>query len=140
MKNSANLDILRASAVIAVFFCSHFLSLGFRDMLTFAAWGSSSVLDFLRAHESGFNDVYGADQGTGNFYVRRFFRIYPLSVLIIKIVTIFHIPPHACKTTLTVQHLQFVIEHLPDDESNLHACLGPLWSLPLEVRIFRSCR
>ena len=31
--------------------------------------------------------------GTGNFYVRRFFRIYPLSVLIVVIVTIFHIPP-----------------------------------------------
>jgi peptidoglycan/LPS O-acetylase OafA/YrhL len=73
------------------------------------------------------------------FYVRRFFRIYPLSVAVILVVVAAHIPPITWRDddigTITVRSII----------TNLLLCqnlfreppvIGPLWSLPYEVQMY----
>jgi peptidoglycan/LPS O-acetylase OafA/YrhL len=78
-----------------------------------------------------------ADRVSVRFYVRRFFRIYPLSVFCILAVLILHIPsntwerPDTITTQVIVANL-FLVQNLITKVS----VLGPLWSLPYEVQMY----
>jgi peptidoglycan/LPS O-acetylase OafA/YrhL len=73
------------------------------------------------------------------FYVRRFFRIYPLSIVVILVVVAAHIPP------ITWRDDDFAPITLRSIVGNLFLCqnllreppvIGPLWSLPYEVQMY----
>ena len=72
------------------------------------------------------------------FYLRRIFRIYPLSILVVILVSIFHIPDLPFWTSLPGRYSTLNIV------SNLllfHNIIGftvtnPLWSLPYEVQMY----
>lgn len=71
------------------------------------------------------------------FYVRRFFRIYPLSIFCILATIIFHIPSNTWKTPdiITPQVILadlFLVQNLITKIS----VLGPLWSFPYEIQMY----
>jgi peptidoglycan/LPS O-acetylase OafA/YrhL len=74
---------------------------------------------------------------TLRFYVRRFFRIYPLSVFCITLALIFHIPnmtwqtPDVITTGMVFSNLLLV-----QDVFARTSILSPLWSLPYEVQMY----
>lgn len=72
-----------------------------------------------------------------SFAIRRFFRIYPLSIVCVLLVYLFQIPQLPF-----LEHMQF---GLPDLASNLaltmnltgsKPILSPLWSLPIELQMY----
>jgi peptidoglycan/LPS O-acetylase OafA/YrhL len=77
------------------------------------------------------------DQVTLRFYIRRFFRIYPLSVFCVTMAVIFHIPnwprPDAAIITPRVIFANLLlIQNLVTKIS----IIGPLWSLAYEVQMY----
>jgi peptidoglycan/LPS O-acetylase OafA/YrhL len=73
-----------------------------------------------------------------NFYLRRAFRIYPLSIAIVGVILLFGIPvaswpwrPAPLSTTTVVANL-LLVQNLVYAPS----VLGPLWSLPLELQMY----
>jgi len=144
--DSANLDVLRSIAVLMVLFdhlCRHFhhdrvLGLGVVD------WGTFGVLLFF-VHTSLVlmssmqrSSLRGIDL-VKNFYIRRFFRIYPLSILAVLTAVGLHL--HAAGRGLAFgprpQALEFIsnlflIQNLTYSDS----IIGPLWSLPIEVQMY----
>jgi peptidoglycan/LPS O-acetylase OafA/YrhL len=139
---SHNLDLLRAIAVLCVF-TSHFVEqFGVRD---FGSLGRVGVILFFvhtsfvlmgsleRLEETSENDwklVVG-------FWCRRLFRIYPLAMLVVLAIAIFHIPAHpggvyvwiGWKGIVSNLALAQNLTYSPD-------ILGVLWSLPLEVQMY----
>lgn len=73
-----------------------------------------------------------------NFYLRRAFRIYPLSITIVLVVLAFGIPvaswpwrPADTSVTTVLANL-FLVQDLVYSTN----ILGPMWSLPLEVQMY----
>jgi peptidoglycan/LPS O-acetylase OafA/YrhL len=142
-QQSVNLDVLRSVAVMLVV-GSHLtdvLGFGnrFRDIGHIGYWGvflffihTSLVLMMSqeRLHATG-------GRVTARFYIRRAFRIYPLSILTVLAVVLIRIPAFIdppfvplsagafWANILLVQN----IPHLPD-------VIGPFWSLPYEVQMY----
>lgn len=149
MRHSANLDILRSIAIVAVI-VEHFIdalgtNLGY-DNLTVTNFtnnlGAAGVAAFFvhtslvlmysleRMSESG-------NRVSLRFYIRRFFRVYPLSVFTVAMAAILHIPnwprPDADAITprIVVANL-FLVQNLIGKVS----VIGPLWSLAYEVQMY----
>jgi peptidoglycan/LPS O-acetylase OafA/YrhL len=141
--NSRNLDFLRTVAVLCVFTTHliYFLSgtgqslvrgipvylLGQTGVLLFFV---HTALVLMRSMERmrGRNLVV-------NFYVRRIFRIYPLSIVCIGAVLLFRIPVGNLVETFTKNE---IISNLLLVQ-NLHpykSVSAPLWSLPYEVQMY----
>lgn len=136
-----NLDFLRSVAVLLVlldhltrhYHHDRFGSLGFFGVLLFFVH-TSLVLTYSmqRSRLSGSNLVK-------DFYIRRFFRIYPLSILAIFAAVALRL--HADGRGLTlglrpgpgelISNL-FLIQNLTGSAS----IIGPLWSLPYEVQMY----
>lgn len=75
--------------------------------------------------------------GAGNFYLRRFFRIYPLSTLVILLVILFHVPISPAKSFVTPRAFDLVSNFcLTTNLTYSPVVLGPLWSLPLEIQMY----
>jgi peptidoglycan/LPS O-acetylase OafA/YrhL len=72
------------------------------------------------------------------FYLRRAFRIYPLSVLVIFIVITFHIPVASWPWQFTELNWSTVVSNLLLIQNLTYApsVLSPLWSLPLEIQMY----
>ena len=71
------------------------------------------------------------------FYVRRFFRIYPLSIAAIVLALLFHIPSKVWDVIQPVTHAGVVANLLLVQNLWTHQqVLGPLWSLPYEVQMY----
>ncbi|HTW81312.1 MAG TPA: acyltransferase [Terracidiphilus sp.] len=148
MRHSANLDLLRSVAVSVVLLDHLMLTLLRPSPLNepalkfAAALGQAGVLAFF-VHTS-LVLMYSIQrltrtggQVTLRFYVRRFFRIYPLSVFCIALALIFHLPPSPREVRMIVP--------LPVIFSNLLLMqnffgkgdiIGALWSLPYEVQMY----
>src|SRR5277367_3572885 len=94
---SVNLDLLRAVAVLSVYF-SHLAAVFHHH--SFGSLGRFGVIIFfvhtsfvLMASLQRLDTIAGSDRSLAlAFWVRRIFRIYPLSVLFVLLVPIFHIP------------------------------------------------
>ena len=78
-----------------------------------------------------------ADNVTRRFYLRRFFRIYPLSIFCITLALVLHIPNNTWKnadiiTPRIVLSNLLLVQNLITKIS----VIGPLWSLPYEVQMY----
>lgn len=148
-KLSANLDLLRAVAVLLVL-AQHLLSrFGLAAMLGFRLppIGTCGVLLFF-VHTC-LVLMYSMERGglngpvlAGNFYVRRLFRIYPLSILAVLTAVALHLDSGAPG----IQGLSradpvslgrilsnvFLVQNLVKPGSIINV----LWSLPLEVQMY----
>jgi peptidoglycan/LPS O-acetylase OafA/YrhL len=149
-KDNPNLDLLRAVAVsmVLVFHLLRYFgvsSLHHHDLKYLGMGGvlfffvhTSLVLMFslerLQQRHSGF-ELYAS------FLIRRVFRIYPLSILAVAIIVLFHLPLGG----LTAFAFHFVpvtklglISNilLIQNITNTESVLGPLWSLPFEMQMY----
>jgi peptidoglycan/LPS O-acetylase OafA/YrhL len=138
---SANLDFLRSAAVLMVlanhltrhYHFDRFDDIGLFGVLLFFVHTSLVLMHSMhRSPLTGFALVK-------DFYVRRFFRIYPLSILAALTAVALHL--HADGRGLSfgptpsawelVSNL-LLIQNLTYSRS----IIGPLWSLPLEVQMY----
>jgi peptidoglycan/LPS O-acetylase OafA/YrhL len=142
----ANLDILRATAVLLVFFCHLIMALGHLDDPLMKAWGirqlaELGVLIFFIHTSLVLMMSLRRLEGQGNkvlrFYVRRAFRIYPLAMLTVVVALVVRIPPHF-EPTYTEPTVNGVWQNLLLVQNLFHTpdIMGPMWSLPLEVQMY----
>jgi peptidoglycan/LPS O-acetylase OafA/YrhL len=145
----SNLDILRSIAVgcvvvhhltLTLHFYTGFMPVRFLDY--FRALGHAGVLAFF-VHTSlvlmySLERMHRAcGKVTLAFYIRRFFRIYPLAIFAILIALAFHFPsktwgvPDVVTRKVIVANL-LLIQNI----STKKQVLGPLWSLPYEVQMY----
>ena len=138
-----NLDLLRAVAVLCVF-SAHLLnslglcnpgSLGRFGVIIFFVHTSLVLMGSLdRLEKTGLTNKWRL---SGAFYIRRFFRIYPLAVFTVLLTRLLSIPTGPFSTYQWVGTRAFLsnlalTQNLTYDPD----VLGPLWSLPLEVQMY----
>jgi peptidoglycan/LPS O-acetylase OafA/YrhL len=137
---SSNLDFLRAIAVLAVFTRHLMLTmgrspkwgpLGVYGVLLFFVHTSLVLMMSLERIELSAHPLFRT------FYIRRFFRIYPLSIACVAIIVLFHLPlaprenwTHPDSSTILANLL--LCQNL-FYKTNLS---GVLWTLPLEVQMY----
>jgi peptidoglycan/LPS O-acetylase OafA/YrhL len=81
----------------------------------------------------------GAATLFSSFMVRRIFRIYPLSVVVISLVVAFRLPMaelHPGRFVGMPLHPVLVVSNLLLVQSSSHSILGPTWSLPYEMAMY----
>jgi peptidoglycan/LPS O-acetylase OafA/YrhL len=138
---SANLDFLRSAAVLMVLFDhltrhyhhDRFGNIGIFGVLLFFVHTSLVLMySMQRSHLRGSALVK-------DFYIRRLFRIYPLSILAVLTAVALHLhadgrglalgprpgPLELVSNLLLIQNLTFS-----------KSIIGPLWSLPIEVQMY----
>jgi len=139
---SVNLDLLRALAVLAVFFAHlsdvqhnrSFGSLGRFGVVLFFVHTSLVLMASLqrldRPEESPSALAFA-------FWVRRFFRIYPLAVLFVVLVPLFRIPSDPGLPYAWIG-LKAFLSNLALTQNLTYSTniLSPLWSIPLEVQMY----
>jgi peptidoglycan/LPS O-acetylase OafA/YrhL len=139
---SVNLDLLRAIAVMSVFVAHLVSALGYR---TFGSLGRFGVIIFfvhtsfvLMASLQRLDAPSESDSSLATaFWIRRFFRIYPLAVLFVVLVPIFHIPADPGETYAWIGLKGFLANlALVQNMTYSANILSPLWSLPLEVQMY----
>jgi len=138
-EKSHNLDYLRAIAVCSVYI-AHLGYTKFQGM--FEHIGTAGVMLFF-VHTS-LVLLRSLDRsglaGTPRlkwFYIRRVFRIYPLSIVCVALVVVFRIP----EMPLGTFHYFGIIALLADlalvqNITHSRDFLGPLWSLPWEMQMY----
>jgi peptidoglycan/LPS O-acetylase OafA/YrhL len=140
--DSANLDLLRTVAVscVGIAHIGHFITgevseldwhLGQLGVLMFFVHTSLVLMFSLeRTKATGYHLFQ-------NFYLRRAFRIYPLSIVMVLFVYFSHYPPtvEMYRETFSVAEL---ITNLTLTQNLFYHrdLLGVLWSLPLEVQMY----
>ena len=149
MRHSANLDILRTLAVSTVL-VQHLVT----TLITHAGFHNLAVIEFTsqigRAGVIAFfvhtslvlmyslaRMTRSTNRVSIRFYVRRFFRIYPLSIFCITLALILHIPNNTWKnvdiiTPSVILSNLLLVQNLVTKIS----VLVPLWSLPYEVEMY----
>ena len=142
-EDSRNLDCLRAAAVLFVYVAhlqQFVLQLHFQ-FYTLARFGvliffvHTSLVLLCSLERSPLNGTATAL----NFYVRRIFRIYPLSLITVLALTVFHIPPapDVGYTWIGAKQLAsnlLLTQNLTGAESTPVT----LWSLPFEVQMYAA--
>lgn len=139
---SSNLDLLRAVAVMSVF-SAHFIevfhnrsfgSLGRFGVIIFFVHTSFVLMASLQRLDT---TAESATSLTLAFWIRRFFRIYPLAVLFVVLMPIFRIPASPGLTYAWIGLRDFFSNlALTQNLTYSKIILGPLWSLPLEVQMY----
>jgi peptidoglycan/LPS O-acetylase OafA/YrhL len=136
---SSNLDFLRSMAVLMVLFghlTRHYhidFNIGIFGVLLFFVHTSLVLMHSMqRSRLTGLTLVK-------DFYIRRFFRIYPLSILAVLTAVLLHL--HADGRGLAIAPrpgaLELVSNLLLIQNLTLSdSVIGPLWSLPLEVQMY----
>jgi len=148
--DNTNLDFLRATAVLYVFvshltFFRGIYFLGPLRIVPLGYWGVfiffvHTCLVLMLSLERQWMQG-GASKIFWTFMVRRCFRIFPLSILVVSLIALLHIPQKV------VEHGSFVGASPTRWElvSNLMliqnlttglSILGPLWSLPYEMQMY----
>jgi peptidoglycan/LPS O-acetylase OafA/YrhL len=149
-KDNPNLDFLRALAVsmVLVFHLLRYYGISSVHGHGISYLGMGGVLFFfvhtalvlmfslerLQQRHRGWELYF-------SFLIRRIFRIYPLSVVAIALIVLFHLPLGGLTAhsfhSVPVSRLGLIsnvllIQNLTDTES----VLGPLWSLPFEMQMY----
>ena len=137
--DSPNLDFLRAVAVLCVFLRHLLVVIGippawpmgeFGVLLFFVHTSLVLMMSLERIELSG-RPLFRA------FYIRRFFRIYPLSMACVGLVVLFRLP--------STTYQKWFDPDLSTILANLFLCtnlfykpnlIGVLWTLPLEVQMY----
>jgi peptidoglycan/LPS O-acetylase OafA/YrhL len=138
-KESRNLDILRASAVLAVLVDHIIASIFFPDNGLANGLGTGGVMIFfvhtctvlLQSLERT-----RTDHPFLQFYIRRAFRIYPLSIVCILLVLVFHIPDMPLRPYHQANFGDILASLTLTQNIHGFLMLGPLWSLPWEVQMY----
>jgi len=140
--NSPNLDLIRASAVLCVFLPHifdymlrtpagvrwNFAQLGV--VIFFVHTSMALMLSMERSRELG-------QRLFPPFYVRRFFRIYPLSVLCVTIAFLLKVAPDPLNTARAWTNLEYVSNlALITNLTYSDTMVGGLWTLALEVQMY----
>ena len=143
-KESPNLDLLRSVAVLAVLTdhiaATHGIAqrhvflgeLGYWGVLLFFVHTSFVLMMSLeRLRLEGWR-LYAM------FYLRRFFRIYPLSIVTVALVLILHIPRGSWISQYQYLGLKATISNflLCQNLTVSRSVIGPLWSLPYEIQMY----
>lgn len=144
-QDSPNLDCLRSFAVLAVFVDHLLTTVGVESIGGVTLWelGRLGVLMFFvhtslvlmmsmeRMRMTGMRMV-------GSFFIRRIFRIYPLSVFFVALVLFFSIPATPWRTGLEeFSPLDIVSNFLLTQNLTYSASvIGALWSLPYELQMY----
>jgi peptidoglycan/LPS O-acetylase OafA/YrhL len=135
-KNSANLDVLRAVAVLMVF-CHHILEYGYFSERRVSGLGQFGVLVFFVHTSLVLMMSMERNSGALNFYIRRFFRIYPLSILVVGLVVVLHIPSNPAREYASLGTFNLLSNFaLTMNLTHSPMALAPLWSLPIEVQMY----
>ena len=135
-KNSANLDVLRAIAVLMVFL-HHILEYGYFSERRVSGLGQFGVLIFFVHTSLVLMMSMERNSGALNFYIRRFFRIYPLSMLVVGLVTVMHIPSNPAREYASLGTYNLLSNFaLTMNLTHSPMALAPLWSLPIEVQMY----
>lgn len=139
---SVNLDMLRALAVLAVYF-SHLC--GVLGNRSYSSLGRFGVILFF-VHTSfvlmaSLQRLDRPDESTSSiaiaFWIRRFFRIYPMTVLFVVLVPLFRIPADPSQIYTWIGLKAFVSNlALAQNLTYSTDILSPLWSLPLEIQMY----
>ena len=144
-KESANLDVLRSIAVLSVFVFHTLRTLGVDGEQPTAIWalGRFGVLLFFVHTSFVLMQSLSRMEFTGKwlylaFYIRRAFRIYPLSILCVATVFAFHIPTNAWSTHPPEFSWSSLLANLTLVQNVTYkwAVSGPLWSLPYEIQMY----
>lgn len=135
-KNSANLDLLRAIAVLMVFL-HHLLEYGYFSDHRVSGLGQFGVLIFFVHTSLVLMMSMERNSGALNFYIRRFFRIYPLSILVVGLVVVLHIPSNPAREYTSLGTFNLLSNFaLTMNLTHSPMALAPLWSLPIEVQMY----
>jgi len=141
-EDSANLDFLRSVAVMSVFFAH--LSAFVRGQASESAWhaGQLGVLMFFVHTSLVLMMSLQRSKAEGvelfqSFYIRRFFRIYPLSAVCVLVVyfTGYRPSAHFVYVAWTLKDLfanLFLVQNLVFARDMIYV----LWSLPIEVQMY----
>jgi len=142
--DSPNLDLLRSIAVLAVLADHMTGTFGIAQRYPFFwALGRWGVLLFF-VHTSlvlmmsmGRLGLSGR-QLHQTFFIRRFFRIYPLSVVVVGIALIAQIPQTSWSAGYIHWDLGTIFSNflLCQNLVLKHSIIGPLWSLPFEIQMY----
>jgi len=139
---SANLDLLRAVAVMSVF-VSHFFRA--HDDLSFSSLGRFGViLFFIHTSFVLMSSLQRQDKTAPSnwalaiaFWIRRVFRIYPLAILCVVSMVVFRIPANPDGAYSWIGLKGFLANIALIQNLTYSADIqGPLWSLPVEVQMY----
>lgn len=141
---SNNLNLLRGCAVLLVLIGHILETWGFLNGTDFHPWdwhlGRMGVLLFFVHTALVLSASIARDEGSHNtlrFYVRRVFRIFPLSIIAVLFVVALQIPPTPWTEYEDIS-LSTVVANvtLTTDLVGASVVLAPLWTLPVEVQIY----
>ena len=141
---SPNLDLLRSIAVLAVLADHIAGTFGIAQRhLFFWALGRWGVLLFF-VHTSLVLMMSMGRLGLSglqlhlSFYIRRFFRIYPLSILVVAIVLVGRVPETSWAKSYNYPDRGTILSNylLCQNLFPRYSLIGPLWSLPYEVQMY----
>jgi peptidoglycan/LPS O-acetylase OafA/YrhL len=142
--DSPNLDLLRSVAVLAVLADHIAGTFGIAQRHPFFwALGRWGVLLFF-VHTSLVLMMSMGRLGLNGrklhvtFFIRRFFRIYPLSIVVVGVVLIAHIPPTSWSEGFVHPDLGIIFSNFLLCQNLIlkDSLIGPLWSLPYEVQMY----
>jgi peptidoglycan/LPS O-acetylase OafA/YrhL len=144
-RDSPNLDLLRSIAVLAVLADHIAATFGIAQNhgQLFWALGRWGVLLFF-IHTSlvlmmAMERTWSKDARPFlSFYIRRAFRIYPLSIFAVALTVSFHIPKTSWGSGFEFLGLRTILSNLLlcQNLANTPSVSGPLWSLPYEVQMY----
>lgn len=146
MKESTNLDVLRAFAVLMVVFEHVLVTFKVTDIGCISVYNFGKIGVFIFFVHTCLVLMYSLQRTDGtsfaslSFYIRRFFRLYPLAIVCILIVIILRIPPNPwgteyqwCGIPVLLSNL-FLVQNLFTPS---HECIiGQLWTIPLEIQMY----
>ncbi|HUA84878.1 MAG TPA: acyltransferase [Bryobacteraceae bacterium] len=145
---SRNLDLLRAFAVLCVFFShmilccipGHHVDDAVQTPVVAFWYGVGDVGVLMFFVHTSLVLLYSLERNGGsflNFYIRRFFRIYPLSTACIALVLLFHVP-YVPEMSFAAPAWSAVVSNLLLIQNLTYAkdLISPLWTLPREVQMY----
>ena len=144
MADSHNLDFLRSVAVLLVLIDHLFMAAGLAShfpviydmgrlgvLLFFVHTSRVLMLSLERSEKRNGGGLFRS------FYIRRAFRIYPLTIACILLVSAFHMPQQPGEPPIARGHFQILANLLlVQNLAGQPNVIGPLWSLPLEVQMY----
>ena len=144
MTESRNLDFLRAVAVLLVLVDHSFMAAGLADRYPAVYdMGRLGVLMFF-VHTSLVlmfslerSELRNDGKLFRDFYIRRAFRIYPLSIVFVLLACAFAMPqtPGAAPAARSVSQIAASLL-LVQNVAGRISVISPLWSLPLEIQMY----
>jgi peptidoglycan/LPS O-acetylase OafA/YrhL len=137
----SQLDFVRSVAVLLVFFGHLVHTLGYDHFIGSAAH-LGVLLFFVHTCVVLFMSMERLSRDRGSlsarFYLRRIFRIYPLSIVTVLLVVILHIPATSWDSNYLMPSARTVASNLAlvQNLTGSRSITAPLWSLPFEIQIY----